>query len=65
MWVRISSTLTGTYLLFEVASILLVNEHKVQVISGAKLLVYVPECWCQVKAAEEQPYRNGFPYAMI
>ena len=49
------------YLLLKISSILLVDKHKIQVITSAKLLVDIPECWCKVETTEEQPYRDRFP----
>jgi hypothetical protein len=49
------------YLLLKIPSILLVDEHKIQVITGAEPLVDITECRCKVETTEEQPYRDRFP----
>ena len=49
------------YLLFKISSILLVDKHKIQVITSAELLVDIPERRCKVETTEEQPYRDRFP----
>ena len=49
------------YLLLKISPILLVDEHKIQVITGAELLVDIPECWCKVETTKEQAYRDRFP----
>jgi hypothetical protein len=48
------------YLLLKISSILLVDEHKIQVVTGAELLVHIPECRCKVETTEEQPYGYRF-----
>ena len=48
-----TKTTYSTYLLLEVASVLFVNENKVEVVARAELLVHVAECRRQVKPAEE------------
>ena len=48
-------------LLLEVPPVLLVDEDEVEVISRAELLVHVAERRCEVKPAEEKPYRDGLP----
>jgi len=41
-------------LLLEVAPVLLVDEHQVQVVPGTKLLIYIPERWCEIKPSKEK-----------
>ena len=48
----------GDFLLFEVASVLLVDEDEVQVVPRAELLVDITERRREVESAEEQPDRN-------
>ena len=45
--------LDGTYLLFEVAPVLFVNEDEIEIVARAELFVHVAECRRQVKPAEE------------
>lgn len=47
------SVAQDAYLLFEVSSILLINQNKVEIISCAELLIDVAESRCQVKAPKE------------
>lgn len=42
-----------TYLLFEVPPILLVNKHKIQVVTCAEFLVHFAKRRCEIKATEK------------
>jgi hypothetical protein len=49
-----------THLLFEITSILFVDQDEVKIIACAELFVHVAECGGQVKPAKEQPDRDRF-----
>ena len=61
---RVTDKKVESDLLLEVPPVLLVDEDEVEVISGAELLVHVAERRCEVKAAEEEAYRDGLPCAL-
>lgn len=46
------------YLLFEVPSVLFIDEYEIQIISDTEPLVHFAESWCKIKASEEQPNRD-------
>ena len=48
--------------MLKISSILFIDEHKIQVITGAELFVDIPECRCKVETTKEQPYRDRFPF---
>jgi hypothetical protein len=50
------------HLLLEVTPVFLVNEHQVEVVSCAELLVHITKGRSELETAKEQPYRNGFAY---
>ena len=46
------------YLLLEISSILLIDQHEIEIIPNTKLLVYFPERRSQIKPSQEQT--NGY-----
>lgn len=51
-----------SHLLFEIASLLLINQHQVEVITHRELLVDVPHGWSQLIASQKEPDGNGLPW---
>ena len=49
------------YLLLEVPSLFLVDQHQVEVVAHTEFLVDVLHGWSEVIASQEQPDGNGFP----
>lgn len=54
-------TSSAPHLLFEVASLFLIDQHQVEVITHRELLVDVPHGWSQLIASQEKPDGNGLP----
>ena len=64
MTIELEKSLTAEFnahLLLEIAPVLLVDKHQVEVIPCTKFLVHISECGRQVEAAQEQPNGNRFP----
>lgn len=59
---RNSGGFQSTYLLLEVAPLLLINENQVEVVAHRKLLVDVPHGRRHLVAREEQPDGDGLSY---
>lgn len=55
-------TLIFSHLLFEVAPLLFIDQHQVQVVAHRKLLVDVSHRRSQVVASQEQPDGNGLAW---
>lgn len=50
------------HLLFEITSVLLVDQNKVEIITCAEFFVYISESRRQVEATKEQADWNGFAW---
>lgn len=51
-----------SHLLFKVASLFLIDQHQIEVITHRELLIDVPHRWSQLVASQKESDGNGLPY---